>query len=85
MIVVDTEHTVLGSGPMIYRTSESGEPNLIKVVVDPLEEFGFFYIGTEDRDLYTIYEDTTQPEPDLEYKFYVLPDGTYEYVEINQS
>ena len=82
MIVVDLEHNVVGSAPEITRVDVDGEIGLIKVNMYPEQEFGFFYIGTQDRDLYTIYEDTTQPEPDRIYKFYVLSDGTYEYVDI---
>lgn len=82
MIVVDTDHNVLGSGPLIERVDVGEEKNLIKVVVYPDQEFGYFFIGTYDRDLYIIYEDTTQPEFDRMYKFYVLPDGTYEYVDV---
>lgn len=82
MIVVDTENFVKGSGPLIMREDVENEKNLIKVVLYPDAEYGYFYIGTEDRDLYIIYEDTTQPDPNRIYKFYVLPDGTYEYVDI---
>lgn len=85
MIVVDTNDFVLGSAPEITRVDVGDERNLIKVNVKPEEEFGYFYIGTVDRDLYIIYTDTTQPDPDHQYKFYVLPDGTYEYVDLTPS
>jgi hypothetical protein len=83
MIVVDTENNVKGSGPLITKIDVPGEGGLIKVVVDDTIENGFFYIGTLDRDLWKIYEDTSVPDIEKEYKFYVLEDGTYEYVEIN--
>lgn len=82
MIVVDTNDFVVGSAPEITRVDIQNELNLIKVNMFPEQEFGYFFIGTVDRDLYIIYEDTTQPEPDKMYKFYVLEDGTYEYVDI---
>lgn len=85
MIVVDTEHNVVGSAPIIERVNTDTEQNLIKVNVYPDQEYGYFYIGTQDRDLYIIYENTTQPNPDAVYKFYVLPDGTYEYVEVDSN
>ena len=82
MIVVDTQHFVQGSAPEITRINVQDEINLIKVNMFPEQEFGYFFIGTLDRDLYIIYEDTTQPDPDRIYKFYVLEGGTYEYVDI---
>jgi len=82
MIVVDTQHFVQGSAPEITRVNVQDEINLIKVNMFPEQEFGYFFIGTLDRDLYIIYEDTTQPDPDRIYKFYVLEGGTYEYVDI---
>ena len=82
MIVVDTKNFVQGSGPLIERVDVGDEKNLIKVVVNPDYEFGYYYIGTIDRDLYIIYENTTQPDPERIYNFFVLPDGTYEYVDI---
>jgi hypothetical protein len=82
MIVVDLENNVVGSAPIIERVDSPTEMGLIKVNMYPEQEYGFFYIGTLDRDLYTIYTDTIQPEPDKEYKFYVLPDGIYQYIEI---
>jgi hypothetical protein len=83
MIVVDLENNVVGSAPFIERVDTNNEIGLIKVNMYPEKEFGFFFIGTQDRDLYTIYEDTTQPDPDKIYKFYVLEDGTYKYEEID--
>jgi len=85
MIVVDTEHFVQGSAPEITRVDVGDEKNLIKVNMFPEQEFGYFFIGTVDRDLYIIYTDTTQPDPDRIYKFYVLEDGTYEYVDITPA
>jgi hypothetical protein len=82
MIVVDLENNVVGSAPIIERVDTNREIGLIKVNMYPEMEFGYFYIGTEDRDLYTIYVDTTQPEPDKIYKFFVSEDGLYEYVEV---
>ena len=82
MIVVDIDNNVKGSGPQIERLDVNGEIGLIKVVVDDTIEYGYFFIGTEDRDLYTIYEDTSVPDAEKEWKFYVLEDGTYEYVQI---
>ena len=82
MIVVDLENNVVGSAPIIERVDTNREIGLIKVNMYPEMEFGYFYIGTEDRDLYTIYEYTTQPDPDKIYKFYVLEDGSYDYVEV---
>jgi len=82
MIVVDTQNNVIGSAPIIERVNIGNEINLIKVNKFPEEEFGFFYIGTDDRDSYVIYEDTFQPDENKFYKFYVLEDGTYQYVEI---
>jgi hypothetical protein len=82
MIVVDLENNVVGSAPIIERVDSSTETGLIKVNMYPEREFGYFFIGTEDRDLYTIYEDTTQPDPDKIYKFYFLEDGSYDYVEV---
>jgi hypothetical protein len=82
MIVVDLENNVVGSAPIIERVDSPTESGLIKVNVHPEREFGYFFIGTEDRDLYTIYVDTTQPDPDKIYKFYVSEDGLYEYVDV---
>ena len=82
MIVVDTENNVKGSGPLITKIDVPGEVGLIKVVVDDTIEHGYFFIGTLDRDLWKIYEDTSVPDAEKEWKFYVLEDGTYEYVEI---
>lgn len=82
MIVVDTEANVVGSAPEILRVDVQGEKGLIKVNMFPEQEFGYFYIGTLDRDLYIIYEGTTQPDPNRIYKFYILEGGTYEYVDI---
>ena len=81
MIVVDTQDNVVGSGPNIYRVDEP-ELGLIKVVMFSEDEFGYFFIGTADRDQYVIYTDTSVPDPKKIYKFYVLPDGTYEYVDV---
>lgn len=82
MIVVDLDNNVVGSGQEIYRTDVNGEHNLIYVNAYPERQYGFYYIGTADRDSYIIYEDTSVPDMDKQYKFYVLEDGTYEYVEI---
>lgn len=82
MIVVDTTDVVQGSGPLIARVDVGNEKDLIKVVVDETNPFGFFYIGTTDRDLYVIYTDTSVPDPNKMWKFIVLPDGTYEYIDI---
>lgn len=86
MIVVDLDDNVLGSAPQIYRTNRGGEFGIIVVNMYPDQEFGYFCIGTQDRDRYTIYEDITQPDPDRIYKFYVKqhPDGAqyYEFVDI---
>lgn len=86
MIVVDLDNNVVGSAPQIYRTNVNGERNLIFVNVYPERENGYFYIGTQDRDQYMIYDDTSQPDIDKVYKFYVKqhPDGAqyYEYVEV---
>lgn len=81
MIVVDTTDLVVGSGELIERVDAQGETNLIKVVIDTEAPTHYFYIGTSDRDLYTIYEDTSVPDPNKMWKFFVLPDGTYEYEE----
>lgn len=56
MIVVKTDGYVIGHGVNIERVDAQDEVNLIKVVVDPNIEFGFYYIGTEDRDDYTILD-----------------------------
>jgi hypothetical protein len=85
MIVVDLENNVVGSAPIIERVDTPTERGLIKVNMYPEIEYGYFYIGTQDRDLYTIYEDTTQPDLNKVYKFYVLQDGTYQYVDITPS
>jgi hypothetical protein len=82
MIVVDTKNLVVGSAPEIYREDAGDEKNLIKVNMFPEQEYGYFYIGTIDRDDYTIYLDTTQPDPERIYEFRVLADGSYEYTDI---
>jgi hypothetical protein len=82
MIVVDTTDVVVGSGELIERVDAQGETNLIKVVVDTDTPTHYFYIGTDDRDLYIIYENTSVPDPTKLWKFFVLPDGTYEYEDI---
>lgn len=81
MIVVDLENNVLGSAPEITRVNVSGEEGLIKVNMNPEQEFGFFYIGTQDRDLYTIYEDTDVPDINKVWKVFVI-DGDYVYEEV---
>jgi hypothetical protein len=59
MIVVDLENNVLGSAPQIERVDVGNEIGLIKVNLYPEQEYGFFYIGTLDRDLYSIIGDET--------------------------
>lgn len=84
MIVVTENNFVIGWGIDIYRCDVDGEKNIIKVVVDE-SEWGYWYIGTVDRDLYVIYTDTFPPDTTKQWNFYVLPDGTYEYVEVESG
>lgn len=69
MIVVDLNNIVLGSGPLIERVNENGEENLIKVwrKENPLGDS--FYIGTLDRDLYSIYGNLSVPDTTKNWKY----------------
>lgn len=82
MIVVDTQNKVQGSAPIIERVDSGGESNLIKVNIFPEREYGYYFIGTIDRDLYKIYTDTSVPDPEKEWEFYVLENGEYNYVDV---
>ena len=74
MIVIDTTKFVVGSAPLIFRVDAEGEIGLIKVDLDPTYELDFYYIGTEDRDLYEIIDGTQVPDPNENY-YYI--DGVY--------
>jgi hypothetical protein len=79
MIVVNLEGLILGEAPEITRVNAQGEENLIKVNVYPEEEYGFYYIGTDDRDSYQIL-DLNTPDPN---KYWNYVDG--EFIEIVQD
>lgn len=70
MIVIDKMNFVQGAGVMIFRENVGDEANLIKVVVNPNDEYGFFYIGTIDRDEYVIYEDKDVPDSEKMWKYF---------------
>lgn len=69
MIVIDTNNIVLGSGPLIERVNAQGEENLIKVCRTEETDRDFFYIGTDDRDQYTILEDLTVLDSTKNWKY----------------
>ena len=62
MIVVNNDGIVVGYGHSIERVNAQGEENLIKVIVNPNEQYGFYYIGTVDRDDYVIYDENIPDE-----------------------
>jgi hypothetical protein len=62
MIVVNNDGIVVGYGDSIERVNAQGEENLIKVIVNPNEQYGFYYIGTVDRDDYVIYDENIPDE-----------------------
>jgi hypothetical protein len=68
MIVITKDGYVIGEGQEITIVNAQGEENLIKVNVNPDEEYGFWYIGTEDRDTYQIL-DLSTPDPKKQWKF----------------
>jgi hypothetical protein len=68
MIVITKDGYVIGEGQEITIVNTQGEENLIKVNVNPDEEYGFWYIGTEDRDTYQIL-DLSTPDPEKQWKF----------------
>jgi hypothetical protein len=76
MIVVNKESLVLGEAPEITRVDAQGEENLIKVNIHPDQEYGFYYIGTDDRDEYLII-DVDSPNPDKQWKYI---DGEFEEI-----
>jgi hypothetical protein len=76
MIVVNLEGIVVGEAPEITRVNAQGEEDLIKVNVNPSEEFGFYYIGTIDRDTYQIL-DLDSPDPTKLWKYL---DGEFEEI-----
>jgi hypothetical protein len=79
MIVVNLDGIVVGKAPQITRVNAQGEENLIKVNVNPNEEYGFYYIGTTDRDTYEIL-DLDSPDSSKQWKY---NDGGFEEI-INQ-
>lgn len=83
-IVIDVNNKVFAWGDEITRVDAQGETNLIKVEKDG----GFFYIGTQDRDLYQIIDVPTVPQNIGEFKDTTSREtmrefGTYEYNYIN--
>lgn len=76
MIVINLEGLVVGEAPQITRVDAQGEENLIKVNVHPEQEYGYFYIGTDDRDEYEILDINT---PDST-KVWRYVDGEFEEV-----
>jgi hypothetical protein len=68
MIVVNLEGIIMGEAPEIIRVNTQGEENLIKVNVNPNEEFGYYYIGTDDRDDYSIIDIDT-PDPNKQWRY----------------
>jgi hypothetical protein len=69
MIVIDKKNRVLGSAPLIERVDAQGEKNLIKVNVNPNSDYGYFYIGTIDRDDYQIIDDVYSPDDEKLWKY----------------
>tara|TARA_R110000823_G_scaffold234380_1_gene360598 strand:+ start:353 stop:616 length:264 start_codon:yes stop_codon:yes gene_type:complete len=69
MIVIDTHNYVVGSAPLIYRVDAEDQIGLIKVDLDETYELDFYYIGTEDRDLYEIIDGTQVPDPNQNYYY----------------
>lgn len=69
MIVIDTTNFVVGSAPLIYRVDVDDQLGLIKVDLDETYELDFYYIGTEDRDLYEIIDGTQVPDPNQHYYY----------------
>lgn len=65
MIVVDTNGLVLASAELIERVDELGEQNIIKVSRDD----SHFYIATEDRDSYIIYDGINTPTETENYTY----------------
>jgi hypothetical protein len=76
MIVINLEGVVVGEAPEITRVNAQGEENLIKVNIHPEQEYGYFYIGTDDRDEYEILDLNT---PDST-KVWRYVDGEFEEV-----
>lgn len=76
MIVINLEGVVIGEAPEITRVNAQGEQNLIKVNVYPDQEYGYFYIGTDDRDEYEILDLNT---PDST-KVWRYVDGIFEEI-----
>lgn len=62
MIVIDENNFVQGSGLLIEKVDTEKEIGLIKVWTDLSSEFGFWYIGTIDRDSYTIIQGVSVPD-----------------------
>jgi hypothetical protein len=69
MIVIDTNNFVVGSAPLITRVDVDDQIGLIKVDLDETFELDFFYIGTEDRDLYQIIDGIEVPDPNEQYYY----------------
>lgn len=65
MILVDTNGLVLASADLIERVDEFGEENIIKVT----REDSYFYIATEDRDSYVIYDNIYTPTDTENYTY----------------
>jgi hypothetical protein len=68
-IVTNQQNLIIGSGIEIIRESYQGETNLIKVILNN-DEYGFYYIGTEDRDLYKIIEISSIPDDFKNNKYF---------------
>jgi hypothetical protein len=68
MIVINLGGIVVGEAPQITRVNAQGEENLIKVNVNPDEEYAFYYIGTTDRDTYEILN-LDSPDSSKQWKY----------------
>lgn len=69
MIVIDTTNFVVGSAPLIYREDVGDQKGLIKIDLNTEAENDYYYIGTEDRDLYQIIDGIEVPDPTQQYYY----------------
>lgn len=81
MIIVDTNDNVVGEGIKIEVVDAQGETGLVKVTVHDNGPNNFYYIGTEDRDDYLIYNVNS---PDIN-KLWKYIDEEFIEIEVDNS
>jgi hypothetical protein len=74
MIVINTQNEVIGSSHLIERVDEQDEIELIKVHTGI--GIGFYYIGTDDRNLYQVIGDENFLVPDNNKSWFYI-DGEF--------